>query len=104
MNPARPRFQARLVLELLPVRRLLENINVRLGWPAWHRLQTKFVRDDAEVEFSLHRDWGCDITVDEVKNEMFGLAVFPFLGANTEGPRAERVAVRLAERGKFDFR
>ena len=56
------------------------------------------------MEFSLHGDGRRDVAVNEMINEVLSFAVFPFLRMDRQGLRAERITVRLTQRGKTDFR
>ena len=50
------------------------------------------------MKLGLHRNGRCDIAVDEVINEMIGLAVLPIQWTNGERPSTERIPVQLTER------
>ena len=56
------------------------------------------------MKLGLHRNGRCDIAVDEVINEMVGLAVFPIQWTNGERPGTERIPVQLTERLELHFR
>ena len=96
MNAARPLFQIAERLELLPILRSLENIDVRFGI-AGRLLALQFFRDDAIMKLCLHRNRRRHVAVNEMIDEMLGLAVFPLLRMNGERFRPERVGIALAE-------
>ena len=55
------------------------------------------------MKFRFHRNRCGDVAVDEMINEMFGLAVFPLLRVDGERFFAERIGIALAQRGKLNF-
>ena len=102
MNPTRPLFQMADRLKLLPIGRALENIDVRLRI-ARRLLALEFLRHHAVMKLRFHRDRRDDVTVNEMVDEMLGLAVLPLLWVEGERLLAERIGIALAEPGKFDF-
>src|SRR5207248_10158665 len=95
MNAVRPLLQAAERLKLLPIGRALEHINVRLRI-ARRLLALKLFRDHAIMKLRFHRDRRDDITVNEMVDEMLGLAVFPLFRVEGERLFAERVGIALA--------
>src|SRR5437588_6571027 len=104
MDPACPRLQSAELLKLLPIGRLLKNIDVGLRI-AGGRLAfaLKLLRHGAIMKLRFHRKRRDDKAVDEVINEMLGLAVLPLLRMDRERFLAERVGIALAEAGKLHF-
>ena len=83
MNAARPLFQMADRLKLLPIGRTLEHINVRLR-VARRLLALKLLRYHTIVKLRFHRNRRDDVTVNEMVNEMLGLAVFPLFRMESE--------------------
>jgi hypothetical protein len=95
MNPARPLFQMAGRLKLLPISRVLEHVNVRLRIPS-RLLALELHRDHAIVKLRFHRDRRDDVTVNEMVDEMLGLAVLPLFRVNGERLLAKWVGIALA--------
>lgn len=84
----------RAALEQFPVCRFLENGDVRFAGSGGHRFPPQLSRDNAVVEFSLHRNRCNHVTVHEV----LGLAMLPTLRVNGERAGAQRIPIELTER------
>ena len=79
MNSTRPFFQIAERLELLPILRVLKNVDMRFGI-ARGRVALQFLYHHAIMKLCFHRNWRSHVAVNEVINEMLGLAVFPLRG------------------------
>src|SRR6478609_4888475 len=96
LNPAGPWLEFSGALELLPVGRLLKNINVRLRITC-RLFALKLLRHYPVMELRHHRDRRHDKAVDEVIDKMLGLAVLPLFRVNGQGLLPERVRVPLTQ-------
>ena len=104
MNPARPRLELSGTLELLPILRFLENVDVRFDvCRRGDLLALQFFRYDAVMKLGFHRNRGHDEAIDEMINEMFGLSVLPLFRMNGQRLGAELIRIALAQAGEFNF-
>src|SRR5437660_516801 len=102
LNSAGPGFQFAEGLKLLPLFRTFENINVRFD-VAWRLFALQLFGDDAVMKLRLYRNGRGDLAVNEMVNEMVGLAVLPLLRVNGERFLPEWVRIALTEPGEFHF-
>ena len=95
LNPASPRLEFSGALELLPISRLLKNIDVRLCITCG-LFALKLLRHHAVMELRFHGNRGHDKAVDEVIDEMLRLAVLPLFRVNGQRLLTKWVRVSLA--------
>jgi len=95
MNPASPLFELTKHLKLLPILRLLENVNVRFG-VGGGLIALQFPGHHAVVKLRFDRNGRGDVSVNEMIDEMLGLAVFPLFRVNCQGFFPERIGIALA--------
>jgi hypothetical protein len=96
MNPASPLFELTKHLKLLPILRLLENVNVRFG-VGGGLIALQFPGHHAVVKLRFDRDGRGDLSVNEMIDEMLGLAVFPLFRVNCQGFFPERIGIALGQ-------
>src|SRR6202171_121736 len=100
LNPAGPRLELSGALKLLPVSRPLENINVRFR-VAGELLALKLLHHHPVCVIRIHRERRHDKAVDEMIDEMLGLAVLPLFRIDRERLLAERSGIALAQAREF---
>src|SRR5690348_3298737 len=82
-------------LELAPLFRFFENVNMRFHIARWWILLQLF-DNHTVVELGFDRDRRCHVTVDVMIDEMLGLGVLPLVRLNRERNFAKRIGVALA--------
>ena len=97
MDAAGPFLQFAQTLELLPVLRPFENVDVRFDIGQRLSRSNSFATTDNET--LLRPRWRRHIAMNEMVNVMLGLAVFPLRRVNTERSFAERIGIALAQLG-----
>src|ERR1044071_94449 len=103
MDSAGPFLEFAESLKLLPIFGTFKNIYVRFD-VGQRLIALQFLCHDAIMKLGFDRDRRRDIAMDEVVNEMLGLAVFPLRRVNAERFFAERIGIALAKLGELNFR
>src|SRR5205823_7807485 len=104
MNPAGPGFQASAALKLPPLFRIFEDVDVRFNIGRRGDIPLELFGHDAIVKLRFHGNGGGDVTVDEMVNEMLGLAVFPLRRIDGESNLAKWIGITLTQLRKLDLR